>query len=177
MTGSISPYRVGFGYDTHRLVEGRPLILGGVHIPHAFGLLGHSDADVLIHAIMDAVIGALGRGDIGRYFPDSDPAYKDADSIVLLKEVIGFADDDGYRVGNLDATIIAEEPKLAPHVGAMKTRLASVLHISEHNINIKATTSEGMGFTGRHEGMAAYAVVSLMGQNPRTEVLPDSTRP
>jgi 2-C-methyl-D-erythritol 2,4-cyclodiphosphate synthase len=167
---TVSPYRIGFGYDTHRLVEGRPLILGGVQIPHDSGLLGHSDADVLIHAIMDAVIGALGRGDIGRYFPDSDPAYKDADSILLLKEVIGFADDDGYRIGNLDATIVAEKPKLAPHLGAMKTRLASVFHMSEHSLNIKATTSEGMGFIGRREGMAAYAVVLLIGLNPRTEV-------
>jgi 2-C-methyl-D-erythritol 2,4-cyclodiphosphate synthase len=177
LTGSISPYRIGFGYDTHRLVEGRPLILGGVQIPYALGLLGHSDADVLIHAIMDAVIGALGRGDIGRYFPDSDPAYKDADSMVLLKEVIGFAVDDGYRIGNLDATIVAEEPKLAPHVGTMKTRLASVLHISKHNLNIKATTSEGIGFTGRREGMAAYAVVLLQGLNSRTKAQPDSAGP
>ena len=170
MTDLRLPYRVGFGYDTHRLVKGRPLVLGGVQIPYAFGLLGHSDADVLIHAIMDAVIGALGRGAIGCYFPDSDPAYKDANSMVLLKEVIGYADNDGYRVANLDATIVAEEPKLAPHVGAMKAHIASALHISENCINIKATTSEGMGFAGRREGMAAYAVVSLMGLNPQREV-------
>jgi 2-C-methyl-D-erythritol 2,4-cyclodiphosphate synthase len=155
-------FRVGFGYDTHRLVEGRSLILGGVKIPHPLGLLGHSDADVLTHAIVDAILGALARGDMGQHFPDSDPAYKDMDSLLMLKEVMEWVKADGFRVNQADTTIVAEAPKLAPSLVAMKERLSEALGINMDQINIKATTSEGMGFCGRQEGMEAYAVVSLI---------------
>ena len=154
-------FRIGSGYDAHRLVEGRPLILGGVEIPHALGLLGHSDADVLTHAVMDAIIGALGMGDIGRHFPDTDPAHKGADSLSLLKTVMRWVKHEGFFVNNLDATLVAEKPKLARHLPAMKAKLAEVLEAPSDRINIKATTTEGMGFCGRQEGMAAYAVISL----------------
>jgi len=154
-------FRIGSGYDAHRLVEGRPLILGGIEIPSTLGLLGHSDADVLTHAVMDAIIGALGMGDIGRHFPDTDPAHEGADSLSLLKTVVGWVKHDGFIVNNLDATLVAEKPKLARHLPAMKTKLAEVLDAPSDRINIKATTTEGMGFCGRQEGMAAYAVVSL----------------
>ena len=154
-------FRIGFGYDVHRLVEGRPLILGGCRIPYPRGLLGHSDADVLIHAVMDAILGALGRGDIGRHFPDKDPAFKGADSLELLAKVMEWMRQDGYRVNNLDATIVAQEPKLFPHISAMKQKMGDILGISQDRINIKATTTEGLGFAGRKEGIAAYAVISL----------------
>ena len=154
-------FRIGSGYDAHRLVEGRPLILGGVDIPYTLGLLGHSDADVLTHAVMDAIIGALGMGDIGQHFPDTDPAHKGADSLSLLKTVMGWVKREGLIVNNLDATLVAEKPKLARHLPAMKANLAEVLDAPSERINIKATTTEGMGFCGRQEGMAAYAVVSL----------------
>jgi 2-C-methyl-D-erythritol 2,4-cyclodiphosphate synthase len=154
-------FRIGSGYDAHRLVEGQPLILGGVEIPYTLGLLGHSDADVLTHAVMDAIIGALGMGDIGQHFPDADPAYMGADSLSLLKTVMGWVKRKGLIVNNLDATLVAEKPKLARHLPAMKANLAEVLDAPSDRINIKATTTEGMGFCGRQEGMAAYAVISL----------------
>ena len=156
-------FRIGFGYDAHRLVEGRSLVLGGLRVPHHAGLLGHSDADVLTHAVMDALLGALARGDIGGHFPDTDPAYKDANSLLLLKKVMELVRGDGYRINNVDATIVAERPKLAPHLETMKQRLCEVLDIQGDQINIKATTCEGLGFCGREEGMEAFAVVSLSG--------------
>lgn len=155
-------FRIGFGYDVHRLVEGRWLILGGVNIPWGKGLLGHSDADVLVHAIMDGILGALGRGDIGRHFPDTDSAYKDIDSLLMLKSVMSMVEKDGYLINNVDCTIVAQQPKISPHIEAMKDRLAPILAVEKGSINIKATTTEGMGFAGRGEGMEAYAVVSLI---------------
>ena len=155
-------FRIGFGYDVHRLVEGRPLILGGVEIPYPFGLEGHSDADVLTHAVIDAIIGALGAGDIGQHFPDTDPKYKGVSSISMLRTVMDLIKDDGYRLNNLDTTITAQAPKLAPHLSNMRERLAQTLEASVSQINIKATTSEGLGFCGRREGMEAFAVVSLV---------------
>ena len=155
-------FRIGFGYDVHRLVEGRPLILGGVEIPYPFGLEGHSDADVLTHAVIDAIIGALGAGDIGQHFPDTDPKYKGVSSLSMLRTVMDLIKDDGYRLNNLDTTITAQAPKLAPHLSNMRERLAQTLEASVSQINIKATTSEGLGFCGRREGMEAFAVVSLV---------------
>ena len=155
-------FRIGFGYDVHRLVEGRPLILGGVEIPYPFGLEGHSDADVLTHAIIDAIIGALGAGDIGQHFPDTDPKYKGVSSLSMLRTVMDLIKDDGYRLNNLDTTITAQAPKLAPHLSNMRERLAQTLEASVSQINIKATTSEGLGFCGKREGMEAFAVVSLV---------------
>ncbi len=153
--------RIGHGYDVHRLVEGRKLILGGVDIPYAKGLLGHSDADVLLHAISDAILGAIGEGDIGRHFPDTDPRYKGADSLKLLAHVIMLADGKGYRVGNLDATIVAQRPKLAPHIQLMRENIAVVLTAEIDRVNVKATTTEELGFAGRGEGIAAYAVALM----------------
>ena len=155
-------FRIGFGYDVHRFVEGRPLMLGGVEIPYPFGLEGHSDADVLTHAVIDAIIGALGAGDIGQHFPDTDPKYKGVSSISMLRTVMDLIKDDGYRLNNLDTTITAQAPKLAPHLSNMRERLAQTLEASVSQINIKATTSEGLGFCGRREGMEAFAVVSLV---------------
>ena len=151
--------RVGLGYDAHRLVAGRPLILGGVEIPHALGLLGHSDADVLTHAIGDALLGAVGAGDLGTHFPDKDPAYKNISSLILLQWIMGIVRDRGFVPRNVDATIVAQEPRLAPHIPAMQANLAPILGLTPAKINIKATTTEHMGFTGRGEGIAAYAVV------------------
>ena len=159
-------FRIGFGYDAHRLVKGRPLILGGVEIPYVLGLEGHSDADVLVHAIIDAVIGAMGMGDIGRHFPDTDPAYKDANSLLMLQEVMKSVKREGFCLNNLDATIVAQMPKLAPYLPTMQERVAQVLEASKNRINIKATTTEGMGFCGRREGMEAFAVVSLGAEVP-----------
>jgi len=153
--------RIGHGYDVHRLVEGRKLILGGVDIPYAKGLLGHSDADVLLHAISDAILGAIAEGDIGRHFPDTDPRYKGADSQKLLSHVMKLADDKGYRVGNLDATIVAQRPKLATHIPRMRENIAVVLFAEIGRVNVKATTTEELGFAGRGEGIAAYAVVLM----------------
>jgi 2-C-methyl-D-erythritol 2,4-cyclodiphosphate synthase len=153
--------RIGHGYDVHRLVEGRTLIMGGVTIPWDKGLLGHSDADVLLHAIADGILGAIGEGDIGRHFPDNDPAYKGADSLKLLAHVMSLAEQRGYRLGNLDATIIAQLPKMAPHILAMRQNIASVLHAEVSQVNVKATTEEGLGFSGSGEGIAAHAVVLL----------------
>jgi len=153
--------RIGHGYDVHRLVDDRKLIMGGVEIPWEKGLLGHSDADVLLHAIADALLGALAMGDIGKHFPDSDPAFKGADSMKLLEHVVGLVRQRGYRVGNLDATIIAQRPKMAPHIPAMRENIARVCGVEVERINVKATTEEGLGFTGTGEGISAHAVVLM----------------
>jgi 2-C-methyl-D-erythritol 2,4-cyclodiphosphate synthase len=157
----MTDIRIGHGYDAHRLVEGRALVLGGVNIPYERGLLGHSDADALCHAIMDAMLGALGLGDIGGHFPDTDPAYKDADSLALLREAAGLCAEKGYRVSNLDSTILAQAPKRAGHIPAMRENLAAALGAEPGRINVKATTEEGMGFTGEGLGIAAHAAVLL----------------
>lgn len=154
--------RVGHGYDVHRLVEGRKLILGGVEIPWEKGLLGHSDADVLVHAVMDALLGAAGLWDIGHAFPDNDPAYAGIDSMLLLARVRDMLTDKGYTVGNVDATILVQRPKLAGHIPQMRRNIAQVLGVEEDCINVKATTEEGLGFTGSGEGMAAHAVALLV---------------
>ena len=153
--------RIGMGYDVHRLTEGRDLILGGVKIPYEKGLLGHSDADVLLHAVMDALLGAAALGDIGKHFPDSDPAYKGISSLKLLEHVGELLEKEGYTVGNIDATIIAQRPKMAPHIPVMRKNIAEVLRIEESQINIKATTEEGLGFTGSGEGISSQAVCLL----------------
>ncbi len=160
-----APLRVGFGYDVHRLVPDRPLILGGVTIPFTLGLAGHSDADVLSHAIGDALLGAIAAGDLGRHFPDTDPKFKGISSLLLLAEIVAMVHQRGYRVSNVDATIVAQAPKLAPHIPSMRHQLAKVLQIPEEDLNLKATTTEGLGFTGQGQGMAAYAVV-LVGREP-----------
>ena len=155
--------RIGQGFDVHQLVEGRPCIIGGVTIPHEKGLLGHSDADVLLHAITDALLGAIGEGDIGRHFPDTDPAFKDADSLKLLEHVWGLVKERGYRLGNLDATIIAQAPRMAPYIPQMREVVARALESDDlSQVNIKATTTEKLGFTGRGEGIAALAVCLLV---------------
>ncbi len=153
--------RIGMGYDVHRLTEGRRLILGGVDIPWEKGLLGHSDADVLIHAVMDALLGAAALGDIGKHFPDTDPAYKGISSLKLLGHTAGLLSENGFSIGNIDATIIAQKPKMAPHIPAMRRNMAAVLEIPESRLNIKATTEEELGFTGRGEGIASQAVCLL----------------
>jgi 2-C-methyl-D-erythritol 2,4-cyclodiphosphate synthase len=153
--------RIGHGYDVHKLVAGRKLILGGTEVPYAKGLLGHSDADVLLHAISDAILGAIGEGDIGRHFPDTDPAYKGADSIKLLRHVMALAEAKGYRIGNVDATVVAQRPKLAGYIPQMRINIARALDTVEDRINVKATTTEELGFAGRGEGIAAYAVALL----------------
>ena len=153
--------RVGMGYDVHKLVEGRKLILGGVEVPHTLGLLGHSDADVLVHAIMDSLLGAAALGDIGKHFPDTDPAYEGADSMMLLAKVRDLIRQEGYVVGNIDATVIAQRPKLRPYIEQMEQNVADVLEIAKDQVNIKATTEERLGFTGREEGMAAESICML----------------
>ena len=153
--------RVGMGYDVHKLTEGRKLILGGVEIPYDKGLLGHSDADVLVHAVMDALLGAAALGDIGRHFPDTDPEYKGASSMKLLEHVGKLVEDKLYVIGNIDATIIVQRPKMAPYIEAMRANVANVLHIDIAQVNIKATTEEGLGFTGSGEGISAQAIASL----------------
>ena len=153
--------RVGLGYDVHKLVEGRDLILGGVNIPYEKGLLGHSDADVLVHAIMDALLGAAALGDIGKHFPDTDPAYKGADSLKLLEHVGKILEERLYIIENIDATIIAQRPKMAPHIQAMRENVARVLGIEVDQINIKATTEEGLGFTGSGEGISSQAICAI----------------
>ena len=150
--------RIGHGYDVHRFAENRDLILGGVNIPFELGLLGHSDADVLLHAVMDALLGAAALGDIGRHFPDTDPKYKGADSLELLKTVGKMVKSAGYRVENLDVTVLAQRPKLKDYIGQMERNIASALKIEENCVNVKATTEEGLGFTGNMEGMACHAV-------------------
>ncbi len=161
---SPSSVRVGHGYDVHKLVEGRKLILGGVDIPHSVGLLGHSDADVLIHAIMDALLGAAGLGDIGRHFPDTSDEFKDISSLKLLKRVAKIIKDNGFLVSNIDATIVAQSPKLAPYIPQMLTNVSNTLNVSESSINIKATTEEKLGFTGEKLGISSHAVCILMSE-------------
>mgnify|MGYP005522864993 CR=1 FL=1 len=153
--------RIGMGYDVHKLVEDRKLILGGVEIPYEKGLLGHSDADVVVHAIMDALLGAAALGDIGKHFPDTDPKYKDISSIELLKHVGKLLDENNYRIGNIDATIIAQRPKMLPHIQKMRENIAGVLGIQLNQINVKATTEEGLGFTGSGEGISSQAICAL----------------
>nr|WP_302055996.1 2-C-methyl-D-erythritol 2,4-cyclodiphosphate synthase [Paenibacillus sp. A3M_27_13] len=155
--------RVGQGFDVHQLVEGRPCIIGGINIPYEKGLLGHSDADVLLHAISDAILGALGLGDIGKHFPDNDPEFKDADSLKLLEHVWGLAKERGYRLGNIDSTIIAQKPKMASYIPQMNEVIARALEAEElSQVNVKATTTEQLGFPGRGEGIAAQSVVCLI---------------
>ena len=154
-------FRIGMGFDVHRLVEGRELWLGGIKIPHELGLLGHSDADVAIHALCDAMLGAANLGDIGHHFPDKDPKYKGIDSKILLVEVAKLIDGEGYELGNADLTICCEQPKINPHIAAMKAVLAQCLGCTEQQVSIKATTTERLGYTGRGEGIATYAVALL----------------
>ena len=153
--------RIGEGYDVHRLVDGRQLILGGVNIPYSKGLDGHSDADVLVHAIMDALLGAAAIGDIGKLFPDNDPAYLGIDSLLLLRRVCERLSSDGYRIVNIDSTVIAQAPKLAPHIETMRANVATTLGIEVGQVNIKATTEEGLGFTGTGEGISAQAICAI----------------
>ena len=153
--------RIGHGFDVHRLVPDRPLVLGGVTIPYEYGLHGHSDADVLLHAVSDAILGALGLGDIGRYFPDTDETYKGINSVLLLEHVVGLATARGFRVSNLDTTVVAQRPKLAPFVAQMVINLAKVCKVPGGCVNVKATTTEQLGFTGRGEGISAHAVVLM----------------
>ncbi len=159
--------RIGFGYDSHRLVEGRRLVLGGMEIPHEKGLLGHSDADVLVHAICDAIIGAIGGGDIGKHFPDTDPAYTGISSLKLLSQVGVMAEEKGFKVNNIDSTVILERPKLLGYTYEMASNIANVLNISVDMVNVKAKTNEGMGFLGRDEGIVAFAVVTVSGKDNR----------
>lgn len=153
--------RIGQGYDVHQLVEGRPLILGGLEIPHHKGLLGHSDADVLLHTITDAALGAIGGGDIGKHFPDTDPEFKDADSRKLLTHIWAYVKEQGYELGNVDCTVIAQKPKLAPYIEAMRASIAELLEADVSQVNVKATTNEKLGYLGREEGIAALAVILL----------------
>lgn len=153
--------RIGMGYDVHKLVEGRELIIGGVKIPHEKGLLGHSDADVLLHAISDALLGAAALGDIGKHFPDTDPKYKGADSLVLLQEVGVLLENECYIIENIDATIIAQAPKMRPHIDTMRQNIANALSIDISQVNVKATTEEGLGFTGSGEGISSQAICLL----------------
>jgi 2-C-methyl-D-erythritol 2,4-cyclodiphosphate synthase len=153
--------KVGFGYDSHRLVEGRPLVIGGVEIPFEKGLMGHSDADVLLHAIGDALLGVIGEGDLGRHFPDTDPAYRDMSSLLILQKINDMAERKGLVVGNLDSTVVLEKPRLAEFVPLMVARIASVLGVEQGRVNVKAKTNEKMGFIGRGEGIAAFAVVTV----------------
>ena len=155
-------FRIGQGFDVHQLTEGRPLIIGGVTIPHEKGLLGHSDADVLLHTVADACLGAIGEGDIGRHFPDTDEAFKDADSAKLLEHVWQLVKEKGYELGNIDCTIIAQKPKMAPYIGAMQKRIAELLEAETGQVNVKATTTEKLGFPGRGEGIASQAAVLLV---------------
>ncbi|MCM3791008.1 2-C-methyl-D-erythritol 2,4-cyclodiphosphate synthase [Domibacillus indicus] len=155
-------FRIGQGFDVHQLVEGRPLIIGGITIPHDKGLLGHSDADVLLHTVADACLGAIGEGDIGRHFPDTDAAFKDADSAKLLEHVWQLVQNKGYELGNIDCTIIAQKPKMAPYIGAMQERIAELLQADTDQVNVKATTTEKLGFPGRGEGIASQAAVLLV---------------
>ena len=153
--------RIGQGYDVHRLVEGRKLIIGGVDIPHNVGLLGHSDADVLLHAISDAILGAAALGDIGKHFPDTDPKFKGADSLVLLSHCGKLVREKGYRINNIDATIVAQRPKMAPHIQTMRENIARALEIEIDQVNVKATTEEKLGFTGTEQGISSYAAALI----------------
>ncbi len=154
--------RIGHGYDVHRFGEGNFITLGGVQIPHRFGLVAHSDGDVLLHALCDALLGAAALGDIGRHFPDTDPQFKGADSRVLLRHVLALLHAEGWRVGNVDATIMAQAPKMAPHIETMRARIAEDLQVERGQVNVKATTTEQLGFTGREEGIAVHAVALLL---------------
>ncbi|OIJ17116.1 2-C-methyl-D-erythritol 2,4-cyclodiphosphate synthase [Anaerobacillus alkalilacustris] len=154
--------RIGQGYDVHQLVEGRKLIIGGIEIPHEMGLLGHSDADVLLHTVADACLGAIGEGDIGKHFPDTDPNFKDADSAKLLSHVWEIVKEKGYNLGNIDCTIIAQRPKMAPYIPEMRRRISELLEADLDQVNVKATTTEKLGFCGREEGIASQAVVLLV---------------
>lgn len=162
------PFRIGHGYDVHRLVENRKLILGGVEIPYEKGLLGHSDADVLLHAVSDALLGALALGDIGKHFPDTDPAYAGADSLKLLELVVEKVREQGYAVGNLDATVLCQKPKLAPYIGSMREKIAAACGVSTEQVSVKATTEEKLGFTGACEGIKAYAVATAFQLPPHS---------
>lgn len=153
--------RIGHGYDVHKLVEGRKLIIGGVEIPHSLGLLGHSDADVLLHAVSDALLGAAAMGDIGGMFPDTDEKFKDADSLSLLKCVVERLQESGYYVVNIDSTLLAQKPKMKPYINSMRENIAKVCNLDINDVSVKATTEEGLGFTGRQEGIAAHAVVLI----------------
>ena len=155
-------FRVGQGFDVHAFAEGRPLIIGGIEIPHDRGLLGHSDADVLLHTVTDAALGAIGEGDIGHHFPDTDPAFKDADSAKLLEYIWKIVEDKGYVLGNVDCTIMAQRPKMAPYIEPMRNRIAELLKAEPSQVNVKATTTEKLGFTGREEGIAAMATILLI---------------
>ncbi len=155
------PIRIGFGYDVHRLVQGRPLVLGGIQIPYLYGLQGHSDADVLLHAICDALLGAIGEGDIGRHFPDTDPQYREIQSSLLLQRTMEKVKKKNFHLLNVDATLVAQKPRLAEHIPKMVIKISEVLRVEKERVNVKATTEEGLGFTGRGEGIAAYAVVLL----------------
>jgi 2-C-methyl-D-erythritol 2,4-cyclodiphosphate synthase len=157
-------YRIGMGYDVHPFAEGRPLILGGITIPYQQGLAGHSDADCLVHAICDALLGAISAGDLGRHFPDSDPQYKDVESLLLLKKVVAMVERKGFRITNIDATIVAQAPQLAPYRTRMEEAIAAAANIEHQRVNVKATTTEGLGFIGRGEGIAAYAIALLEGR-------------
>lgn len=168
--------RIGMGYDVHRLVENRDLIIGGVKIPYEKGLLGHSDADVLLHAIMDALLGAAALGDIGKHFPDTDPKYKGADSMLLLKEVARILDENNYLVENIDATIIAQAPKMRPHIDNMRQNIADALQIDVSQVNVKATTEEGLGFTGTGEGISSQAICMLSSFFDKGATVYDSER-
>ena len=154
--------RIGTGYDVHKLVEGRKLIIGGVEIPYEKGLLGHSDADVMVHAVMDALLGAAALGDIGKHFPDSDPKYKGADSLMLMREVRRILSENGFEVGNVDATIIAQAPRMSPHIDTMRRNIADALGLDVSQVSVKATTEERLGFTGRGEGISAQAVALIL---------------
>ena len=158
-------FRIGQGYDVHQLTTGRPLIIGGITIPHEKGLLGHSDADVLLHVIADAALGAIGAGDIGKHFPDNDPAFKDADSGKLLQHVWELVKKEGYTLANIDCTIIAQKPKMAPYIDSMRSRIAELIEATPTQVNVKATTTEKLGFTGREEGIAAQATILLQSIN------------
>ena len=155
-------FRIGHGYDVHKLVENRDLILGGVKIPYEKGLLGHSDADVLVHAVCDALLGALALGDSGVHFPDTDNSFKNADSIILLRKVCSMVTENGYEISNIDATVLAQRPKLSPHINAMRTNIGLACGINESRVSVKATTEEGLGFTGQGLGIAAHSVVLLI---------------
>lgn len=154
--------RIGFGYDVHALVEGRKLILGGIEIPHEKGLLGHSDADVLLHAIMDALLGAAALGDIGKHFPDNDNTFKDIDSLILLAKTKKILEENGFSINNVDSTIVAQAPKLAPHINQMRENIAEVLELDTSRISVKATTTEHLGFEGRKEGISAFSAVTVL---------------
>ena len=154
--------RIGQGFDVHEFADNRPLIIGGIEIPYKRGLIGHSDADVLLHTITDAALGAIGEGDIGRHFPDTDPDFKDADSAKLLEHIWKLVDARGYKLGNIDCTIIAQRPKMAPHIETIRTRVAELLQADVSQVNVKATTTEKLGFTGREEGIASLATILLL---------------